>query len=139
MKSVVSQQIDNTLESSSSSLTSSSSSGLLNWIGSALKASSVASTEKVVLPLATDYSSFDFQPLDSLKKFETLGLKILIHFENNDKVVSNKHDEEVFELLRKYNPEDTVTSYGHGGGHNQISLLFYHQLREFRQKYGAAY
>lgn len=68
--------------------------------------------------LAKNYRDNNLRPIDSLKLLQGLSLDILLHFQENDEILSNRDDSIYIERLRATQPECKVTVIiGDDGGH----------------------
>lgn len=68
--------------------------------------------------LAKNYRDHDFRPIDSLKKLHGLSLNILLYFDNNDEILSNRDDELYIQRLKSTQSNDKIiVIQGDEGGH----------------------
>jgi len=68
--------------------------------------------------LAQNYRDHDLRPIDSLKKLERLSLTILLHFQEEDEVLSNRDDALYIERLKDAQKEGSLTVIiTNNGGH----------------------
>lgn len=68
--------------------------------------------------IATQYRKNALNPIDSLKHFKGLRLRVLVNFQVPDDVLSNRDDSIFIERLRRYNQGYTQINFGKDGGHN---------------------
>ncbi len=75
------------------------------------------STEELEI-LAKNYRDNSFKPIDSLKCLGELSLEVLLHFQEEDEVLSNRNDFVYTERLKTYQPKGRITVIiGNDGGH----------------------
>ncbi|MBX9744026.1 MAG: hypothetical protein K2X08_02305 [Chlamydiales bacterium] len=68
--------------------------------------------------LANKYREHGFRPIDSLKMFKGLSLNVLLYFDKEDEVLSNRDDQLYIERLRDSQPgEKLAVIIGDEGGH----------------------
>lgn len=68
--------------------------------------------------LAKRYRENDMEPIDAIKYLKGLTLRILVHFQNPDEILSNRDDRLFFERLKMYNPNgETRLIMGNDNGH----------------------
>lgn len=115
--------------------------GYIPWGGTISEATQDSSATSVdyAASSVTYYKPWKEQAFTSAKKLVGLKLKILVHFEDNDHVVSNDNDESFFQALAQHNPEHVYMSKGFEGGHNRMSPCLYPILHAFKKKYGGAH
>jgi len=64
------------------------------------------------------YKVNGLDPINSLQKWKNLSLNVLVHFQEPDKIVSNRDDDLFVELLKKYNQGKTRVLKGSDAGHS---------------------
>lgn len=69
--------------------------------------------------LGSRYRDHHMVPIENTHKIGDLSLKILVHFQNPDEVLSNRDDDLFIEKLKKYNSGETLVLKGTGEGHMQ--------------------
>ena len=106
-------------------------------LGSVSDASTAASVEYAASTF-TYYKAWEETPLRSIENLKGLDLKMLVHFEENDQVVTNEYDDRFYALLSLRNPSVHL-SLGHNGSHNRMSESFFTELHTFRKLHGAAH
>ena len=75
------------------------------------------STEEFEI-LAKNYQANNLRPIDSLKLLKGLSLDVLLHFQGEDEVLSNRDDDIYIEKLKENLPEGRLTVImGKDGGH----------------------
>lgn len=68
--------------------------------------------------LAKNYRDNNLRPIDSLKRLKGLSLDVLVHFQENDEILSNRDDAIYIEHLKENLPKSKVTVIiGNDGGH----------------------
>lgn len=84
--------------------------------------------------LADNYKTNDLRPIDALPKLEGMGLNVLIHFQKNDEVLSNRDDNLFINTLMQVNRNGTNSFIiGFDGGHNVLhASLWRHYLQMVR-------
>ncbi|MBS0625512.1 MAG: hypothetical protein JSS32_05630 [Verrucomicrobia bacterium] len=65
--------------------------------------------------LAQKYRDCDARPIDALKRLEGLSLNILLHFQKEDEILSNRDDELYIERLKAYQKKVKVIIADEGG------------------------
>lgn len=74
--------------------------------------------------LAKNYRDNNLRPIDSLELLEGLSLDILLHFQAEDEVLSNRDDAVYIEKLRNVQPK-TLVVVGDDGGHLSCHLTLW--------------
>lgn len=68
--------------------------------------------------LAKNYRDNNLRPIDSLKRLKGLSLDVLLHFQENDEILSNRDDCIYIEQLKENLPKGKMTVIiGNDGGH----------------------
>jgi hypothetical protein len=78
--------------------------------------------------LAKNYKKNGFRPLDSVKKLKGLSLNIVLYFDQEDEVLSNRDDEIFIERLRSVQPKLRVI-LGDEGGHCAPHYALFSELQ----------
>ena len=60
------------------------------------------------MPLVSQYNPWKQQAIHSLKELQGLKLTTLLHFQSNDRTVSNTFDWQAEQVLKSYNPDRTI-------------------------------
>lgn len=69
--------------------------------------------------IAQKYKQNDMQPIDSVSRLAGMRLNILLHFQHNDEILSNRDDELFIRRLKQANKNGkTRVAMGSDGGHN---------------------
>jgi hypothetical protein len=80
------------------------------------------------------YQANDMEPIEALKYLEGISLRIIVHFQVPDEILSNRDDQLFFDRLKTYNALGTTQlSIGDDGGHSLLhpSLWdFYKKIEE---------
>jgi pimeloyl-ACP methyl ester carboxylesterase len=87
----------------------------------------------------TKYKRNGLQGLRSAQGFAGLRLNMLIHFQHNDRIVSNLNEAELYYRLATHNPKDTYIVLGDNGGHLHSHAALAHTIHAFKKKYGSSY
>ncbi len=85
------------------------------------------------------YQIDGLQALQSAEKFDGLKLNILLHFQNNDTIVSNQNEAKLYNRLAKHNPKTTYVVLGDNGGHIHTHAALAHAVHTFRKQFGSSY
>lgn len=94
--------------------------------------------QKLVAKL-TRYKPDGLQALDSIAHLEGIKLNILIHFQYNDRVVTNLNDAALYQRLIAHNPHSTYIVLGNDGGHVHTHKALRNAMHTFRRMFGASY
>jgi len=77
------------------------------------------------------YRKNGFIPIESIKSFENLSLKILICFCANDEIISNRDDQLFADLIKKYNSlGTTIVVEDKTGKHNSYHKILWDLYRQ---------
>jgi hypothetical protein len=87
----------------------------------------------------TRYNPDGLEALASTKFLKGLKLNILIHFQHNDRVVTNVNDAIFYQRLADHNPGSTFVVLGNDGGHVHSHKALRNSIHTFRRIYGASY
>lgn len=79
------------------------------------------------------------QGLASAGTFKGLRLNMLLHFQHNDTIVSNKNEAELYNRLSLHNPLTTYLVLGNNGGHLHSHAALAHTIHAFKRMYGSSY
>lgn len=66
--------------------------------------------------LSKNYRDNNFRPIDSITLLKGLSLTILLHFQVNDEILSNRDDDLFIERIKAVQPK-TIVIIGNDGGH----------------------
>lgn len=78
--------------------------------------------EESILPKVTSFNPEGEQPIYSLDKWKGIKCATVLHFQHNDKSVSNDDDGVFAKTLLSVKPKNTWIIPGNNGGHN-----YYHE------------
>lgn len=78
--------------------------------------------------LGKNYREGGFRPIDALERLRGLSLKIILHFQKGDEILSNRDDGLFIERLKAVQPE-TVVVIGDDGGHNAYHRSLWDALK----------
>lgn len=87
----------------------------------------------------TKYQEHGLQGLSSALQFDGLRLRTLLHFQCNDRIVSNRNEAELYERLYRLNPKHTYLLLGSDGGHIHTHTALAHGIHTFKKKYKSSY
>ncbi len=77
------------------------------------------------------YRKNGFIPIESIKSFENLSLKILLCFCANDEIISNRDDQLFADLIKKYNSlGTTIVVEDKTGKHNSYHKILWNLYRQ---------
>lgn len=85
------------------------------------------------------YQINGLQALQSAEKLDGLKLNILLHFQNNDTIVSNQNEAKLYKRIAKQNPDTTYIVLGNNGGHLHTHAALAHTVHSFRKLFGSSY
>lgn len=85
------------------------------------------------------YKLDGIQAIESARLIGDLTLKILIHFQYHDTIVSNRNEAELYTRLAQHNPSTTYIVLGNSGGHLHTHAALAHAIHTFRKMYGSSY
>lgn len=91
------------------------------------------------LELFSNYKRNGMQAIDMAKKLDGLNLKILMHFQFNDRVVPNKREAEFYQNISAHNPYSTFVVLGNDGGHLHTHRALSNTIHTFKYMYGGSY
>ena len=91
------------------------------------------------LSFVSHYKRDGMQAIDMAKKLNGLTLKILMHFQYNDKIVPNKREAEFYHNVSAHNPYSTFVVLGNDGGHLHTHRTLSNTLHTFKKMYGSTY
>ena len=91
------------------------------------------------LELFSSYKRDGMQAIDMAKKLDGLNLKILMHFQFNDRIVPNKREAEFYHNVSAHNPYSTFVVLGNDGGHLHTHRALSNTVHIFKQMYGSSY
>lgn len=77
--------------------------------------------------LGKNYRENRLRPIDSLERLRGLSLKMILHFQKKDEVLSNRDDALFIERLKEIQPE-VVVIIGDDGGHNAYHRSLWNYL-----------
>lgn len=94
------------------------------------------STEELEI-LAQNYRENNLIPLNSLKRLQGLSLDILLNFQENDEILSNRDDQTYIEMLKKSSPTSKVTTVigqerGHNAPHTSVWRLYSQKINDLK-------
>lgn len=87
----------------------------------------------------TRYNPDGLEAIDSIEFLKGLKLNILIHFQHNDRVVTNVNDAALYQRLIMHNPESTYVVLGNDGGHVHTHKALRNAIHTFRRIHGGSY
>ncbi len=87
----------------------------------------------------TQYNPDGLQALDSANNLDNLRLNILIHFQHNDRTVSNHYEAEFYQRMAKHRPKTTYLVLGNDGGHVHSHTALCKTIHTFRKQHGSSY
>lgn len=82
--------------------------------------------------LAERYKKNNMRPIDAIEKLKGMNLKILLHFQNPDEILSNRDDQKFIDRLQAANSGTTYVTTGNDGGHNTIHTALWKKYREVK-------
>ncbi len=85
------------------------------------------------------YELDGIQPIESAAQFEGLNLKILMHFQHGDHIVSNNKEAEFYKRLAYHNPYSTFIVLGNDGGHLHTHCALSETIHAFKKMYDGSY
>lgn len=91
------------------------------------------------LELFSSYKRDGMQAIDMAKKLDGLNLKILMHFQFNDRIVPNKREAEFYQNISAHNPYSTFVVLGNDGGHVHTHRALSNTIHTFKYMYGGSY
>lgn len=85
--------------------------------------------------LAKKYRDCNLRPIDSLQMLRGLSLNVLLYFDQNDEVLSNRDNQLYIQRLQESQPRGTVTviigdSGGHTAPHNSLWQAYSQKIKE---------
>lgn len=89
-----------------------------------------------LVPLATHHKPWHEEAIDVFDKLGDTKLNLLIHYEENDRVVSNWADDQMYEKARALNKEHTYVLKSNDGGHVATRRRLPEVFHAFKQLYG---
>lgn len=87
----------------------------------------------------TSYKPDGLEALDSVVNLKGLKLNTLIHFQHNDRVVTNVNDAALYQRLSSLNPDSTFIVLGNDGGHVHTHKALRYAMHTFRRMHGSSF
>lgn len=82
--------------------------------------------------LTERYKKNNMRPIDAIEKLKGMHLKIIVHFQNPDEILSNRDDQQFIDRLQAANSGTTYVTGGNDGGHNTIHTALWKKYREIK-------